>query len=130
MPSQAAVQQNESMAQIWASHWPHEASSGVPATHGSWQAHAPQSEEQLVHDSLPLHVPSPQTEHAPQSCAQVLHDSCQSQTLSPQTEHVPQSGEQLPHVSPASQIELPQTSGHCWPQTLATWLTQSESHAA
>jgi hypothetical protein len=91
IPSQATVQQNESTAQIWASHCPHDASSGVPARHGSWQAHAPQSCEQLVHVSLPPHVPSPQTEQAPQSCAHVLHDSCQSQMLSPQTEHAPQS---------------------------------------
>jgi hypothetical protein len=153
-PSQDAWQQNGSTAQIWPSHTPQDASIGVPVTHASWQTHAPQScaqaphvspqshvpsphaghapqsWEHVEHDSVQSHTASPHTGHAPQSWAHVEHDSVQSHIASPHTGHAPQSCAQLPHVSPASQSPLPQATGHCWPQTLATSLTQMESQDA
>jgi hypothetical protein len=128
MLSQAAAQQNESTAQIWASQVPQLASSAGPVWQLSWQTQAPQSASQLEHDSLQSHVPSPQTGQAPQSAAQMSHDSFQSQIPSPQTGQAPQSAAQVEHDSPALHMLSPQTVGHGVPQTVPTSLTQMASH--
>ena len=73
-------------------------------------SHAPQSGEQLVQVSAPLHVPSPQrAAHAPQSSEQVAQVSVPLHIPSPHRTdaHAPQSALQDEHVSVPLHVPSP-----------------------
>jgi hypothetical protein len=96
MASHWCSQQNESTAQIWATHGSQLSSSGTPTVqvacaHGQ----APQSPGQLWQLSFGLQTPLPQPGQRPQSWLQLSHVSPGSQAPSPQGGHAPQSAGQL-----------------------------------
>jgi hypothetical protein len=109
MPSQAASQQNESTAQIWATQGSQLSSSGLPVVHMLCShGQAPQSCGQPVQLSFGVHTPLPQPAHTPQSWLQEAHVSPASQAPSPQGGQSPQSCAQLVQLSSGVHTPLPQ----------------------